>query len=69
MINVLNHEKQRFLIILFIIAITAQIIFQYLILSFDLIVDLVNRQFANEKQYLIFIKRKCDNITLVNNRS
>ena len=28
-----------------------------------------NRQFANEKQYLIFVRRECDNTALINNRS
>ena len=39
-INVLKHKKQHFLIILLIIAITAQIIFECLILFFGLIVSL-----------------------------
>ena len=39
-IYVLNQRKQRFLIVLFIIIITTQIIFQRLILFFDLIVNL-----------------------------
>ena len=28
-----------------------------------------NRQFMNEKQYLIFVQRECDNTALINNRS
>ena len=28
-----------------------------------------DRQFANEKQYLIFLRRECDNTTSINNRS
>ena len=39
-VYVLNQEKQRFLIILFVIIITTQIMFQRLILFFDLIVNL-----------------------------
>ena len=39
-VYILNQEKQRFSIILFIIIITTQIMFQRLILSFDLIVNL-----------------------------
>ena len=39
-VNILSQKKQRFSIILFIIIIIAQIMFQRLILSFDLIVNL-----------------------------
>ena len=39
-VYILNQEKQRFSIVLFIITITTKIMFQRLILSFNLIVNL-----------------------------
>ena len=38
------------------------------VLIFDFVFQF-NRQFANEKQYLIFVRRQCNNTALINNRS